>query len=78
MEQSRKPEIDPEKVELARDVIHELGFGEHADRIVRYGDQELTIVEGLAHHWDEAMNLDGEALYNRILGYVSLADLEDH
>lgn len=74
MEQSHKPEIDPEKVELAHDVLNEFGFGEHADRTVSYNDQEFTIAEGLARHWDESMELDGEALYNRIAMYVALAD----
>lgn len=76
MEQERGKEIDPQILEDAKTIITELGFGEHADRVVEYEGQKFTIAEGLAHHWEESMMLDGEELFNRILGYVSIADIQ--
>lgn len=68
-----KPEIDPEAMESARGLIEAFGFGDYADVVVSYGGQELTIVEGLARHWDISRQLDGAELFTRVESYVKLA-----
>ena len=73
MEQGGQHEIDPQTLESARTVIEAFGFGEFADSIVSYGDQQLTITEGLARHWDTSSQLDGGELYSRVAMYVELA-----
>lgn len=74
VESDSQPEINPETVELARDIISEFGFGDYVDAVVEYGDQRLTVAEGLARHWNEASQLDGKELFEKVASYVALAE----
>lgn len=74
MEYGQQPEINDEHLNQAKTLITVLGFGEHVDRVVTYGDQKLTIAEGMAMHWHETEKLDGEALYNKVATYIEIAD----
>lgn len=75
MEQSSTPEINPEALENARAVITAFGFEAHADTVIEYGGKSLTLVEGLAQHWDH-IPTDTEQLFLKVQGYVAIAEAQ--
>lgn len=76
MEHETRFEISPETLEEARAVLHDFEFGDYADKVISYGGKQMTIVEGLARHWDAALDMDEVDLVRTITSYVEMAKVQ--